>query len=476
MYGGPGKVVPQGQAIPDSQIHHDKIAAYDQRIQDALDKAAATNDPAYQEQADRLKVAKAQFEKNTPWGSPTNHPGILGEIGHVAAKVGNIAGDVVAPETMSLIPGTQLNKNVQANKLGSALSADTEANLRQQEERYKENALEVGKTPEQRTYSYYIRQGYPPDKALEMTKGDEAKEKESYINDAMKQPNLTTGKPTTREEATQAYYQMRAGVKPVNQQEQTLQDYMQRRGLPDTPENRDLSRNEIEKRKIETQQEATLPYAEQKIRLQNGLAESKAELDRTGSDALARGKSADEFALKENERHNLRQSQIDAAQNALSSSDTNELAASITPVLATMTESNAQGIKRLNPQELAKFMPKSSGDAKQWFESHYDQLTAGQIPEQYRSNLKELLGNIDAEEKGQNQANLKAIDDTLRQGAVQPKVNEKGKPNSTEKSKPGANQIPTAQDNKYHLAGAKGEIVSNDGKVWYTLDGKQVGK
>jgi hypothetical protein len=474
-YGGPGKPVEQGQLIPQDQIHHDKIASYDQRIQDALDKAAATNDPAYQEQADRLKLAKLQYEKTTPYGSATNHPGVLGEIGHIAAKAGNIAGDFVAPHLMEEIPGTQLNKYAQASSLGSALKEDTVSNLAQQEERTKERALEIGKTPEQRTYNSLLAQGYSNEDALRMIKEDEqSKEKESYINDSMKQTNPTTGRPNTREEATQQYYQMRAGAKPANPKEQEIQDHLKAMKLPDTPENRDLARNDLQRRKTETAQMAALPYAEQKIRLQSSLSEANADLNRTGNDALQRGEKADEFALKENERHNLRVSQIESAENALDQSDNNMLAASIVPVLATMTESNSQGIKRLNPQELAKFMPKSSGDAKQWFEAHYDQLTAGQIPEQYRGDLKVLLAGLSKEEGDQNQTNLKSIDDTLRKGAVQPKVNEHGKANSTEKSKSAATETPTAQNNKYHVAGAKGEIVSNDGKTWYDLNGKLI--
>jgi hypothetical protein len=40
--------------------------------------------------------------------------GWLGEIGHIASRMGNIAGDIFAPGAMALIPGTDLNKTVQA--------------------------------------------------------------------------------------------------------------------------------------------------------------------------------------------------------------------------------------------------------------------------------------------------------------------------------------------------------------------------
>src|SRR6185437_3673527 len=57
---------------------------------------------------------KNAYEKAHPWGSDISaHPGTLGKIGHVLGEIGNVAGDVLAPRAMSLIPGTQLNREVQ---------------------------------------------------------------------------------------------------------------------------------------------------------------------------------------------------------------------------------------------------------------------------------------------------------------------------------------------------------------------------
>src|ERR1700689_77292 len=58
------------------------------------------------------QIQAMRDKQNDPWGSPDNHPGVLGKIGHVLGRVGNIAGDIVAPATMSLIPGTDLNNNI----------------------------------------------------------------------------------------------------------------------------------------------------------------------------------------------------------------------------------------------------------------------------------------------------------------------------------------------------------------------------
>jgi hypothetical protein len=47
----------------------------------------------------------------------------ISKIGHVLGVAGNIAGDIVAPRTMELIPGTQLNKEVEEGSLGNRLQA-----------------------------------------------------------------------------------------------------------------------------------------------------------------------------------------------------------------------------------------------------------------------------------------------------------------------------------------------------------------
>lgn len=67
----------------------------------------------YRNEFQRLRDQNANH-----WGTPeSTHPGALGKIGHVLAKVGNIAGDVVAPGTMALIPGTELNRRGQGAEL-----------------------------------------------------------------------------------------------------------------------------------------------------------------------------------------------------------------------------------------------------------------------------------------------------------------------------------------------------------------------
>jgi hypothetical protein len=71
------------------------------------------------------QMAKAQKDASTPTGlthfqgRPT---GFWKNLGRIAEGVGNVVGDVFAPATMELIPGTQLNREIQASRGQGELS------------------------------------------------------------------------------------------------------------------------------------------------------------------------------------------------------------------------------------------------------------------------------------------------------------------------------------------------------------------
>jgi hypothetical protein len=458
---------------PGELSYKERLKDYDKRIQEAYDKAANTNDPAFQEQADRLKLAKMEYQKANPWGSAANHPGVLGKIGHYLSEAGQIAATPFIGGELALAPGTMFGNERQRNILGQALRSDTEARLQQEAEQNKLKIAQAGRTPEQKAYNDLLgeinpdtNKLYTPEEALARIKGDEAgaKEKDAYIQDEMKKVSPTTGQKYTREEATENYYKMRAGAKPPNEQEQGIRDYLAAHHLDDSPTNRDLARQEIIRRKTDIEQRAALPYAKQREQFQNELAEAKAAVDRSDNKALARGEKLDDLTYKEKQQHNATIAKIDAAQNALDKSDTNMLAASIVPVLATMVETTAQGIKRLNPQELARFMPKSSGDAKQWFEANYDKLVAGQIPEQYRSDLRELLNNIAKEENSRSEQNLHDINQTFGEGATTPVVNTTS--GRADKTKPAKSTEAPKEQYRRDPKTNKVQVSTDGGNTW----------
>jgi hypothetical protein len=79
------------------------------------------------------QAAQQDYEKAHPWGSPiSEHPGFAGKVGHVFSKIGNIAGDVLAPGVMENIPGTDLNKQlVHSNTLSRQSEAEKQETQQQ---------------------------------------------------------------------------------------------------------------------------------------------------------------------------------------------------------------------------------------------------------------------------------------------------------------------------------------------------------
>ena len=103
-------------------------------------KALAERTPEGKVQADYIQEQINDLHKNNPYGTEGNHDSWLGKLGHVAAKVGNIAGNIVAPSTMALIPGTELNKQVQEHKLQGQTAQD-EASLAAQDKADKTSGI-----------------------------------------------------------------------------------------------------------------------------------------------------------------------------------------------------------------------------------------------------------------------------------------------------------------------------------------------
>lgn len=107
------------------------------------DLSAPAGGPAVIPQAGSKGAAQVELdrladEKATPWGSPENHPGRLGKIGHVLGTIGNVAGDMLIPQQMEQIPGSDLNREVQKEhaekQLGTAATRESEEGLRSAQE------------------------------------------------------------------------------------------------------------------------------------------------------------------------------------------------------------------------------------------------------------------------------------------------------------------------------------------------------
>ena len=83
-YGGPGQAPPAGQMVPPKQAASDERQFKEGELKNQV--AGAEGDP---DQWAEAKGQLARFKMDNPWGSPGNHPGILGKFGHV---IGNALG------------------------------------------------------------------------------------------------------------------------------------------------------------------------------------------------------------------------------------------------------------------------------------------------------------------------------------------------------------------------------------------------
>jgi hypothetical protein len=81
--------------------HKATLQKYDSQIQAALNAGT----PEGHQKALLLQEAKQNYLKSTPWGSATNHPGILGKLGHAAEMIASRAPGL-AP-IMATIPGSE---------------------------------------------------------------------------------------------------------------------------------------------------------------------------------------------------------------------------------------------------------------------------------------------------------------------------------------------------------------------------------
>jgi len=85
------------------------------------------------ESADKLQVAAAQLSR-TPWGDRS----FGSKLGKIASTFGNIAGDVVAPNVMALIPGTDANRAMRTQGAYNRIAPESEVNARDAQTNAKE--------------------------------------------------------------------------------------------------------------------------------------------------------------------------------------------------------------------------------------------------------------------------------------------------------------------------------------------------
>ena len=416
-----------GEAEAHKQLE-EKRQDYDSRIQAAMDQGTPEGD----REAASLQLAKAHFEKMNPLGSAANKPGALGKIEHVLGRVGNIAGDIAAPRTMAAIPGTDLYKRGKEQELRGQEQEATKESLEQAQTR-----IAGAKTVPEQVYGWAMRgnngkpqvnpdtnQPFTPAEAQQLSTGTGKTPVQVLANDLQHQPNPDTGKNYTPVEALEEALKVQAGNK-LNEHQRRVADYVTAHKMEDTPQNREAARIAIEKADTEAKQASSLPFSEQKSKFNNDLATTRALLVQQNADANSRGLKADELQNTENARSSSVTARLQTAKDALKASDDEQFAAQIVPITTLLAVTSAEGVKRVNKQELDKFVP-SSGSFGRWIDGHADQFLEGKIPTEYRDEVGHMLDRMTAAETAEHIINTRSIDSTVRQGAQQPVQKETG--------------------------------------------------
>lgn len=478
--------LPAGPAQPNTSSERgaDYKARLAQLQQDHA-KALASRTLDGNVQADYIANQINDLKKNNPWGTAGNHPGILGKIGHVAEMIGSRAPGL-AP-IVGTLPGSEMDR---ANEMRGN-RADTKQDEAAAAANDKANNGGAGKplTNNEKVYNDLTTGGenggpkpnpdtgkpYTAQEANVASQGTGKTPEELYIQEQMRTPDPKTGKAMTRPQAQEQYLQMKAGTKPLNEQERRVADYLSSRHQEDTPANREAARTAIEKADVEAKAASALPFSEQKSTFTNKLSTERDLLVQQNADANARGIKADELQNTENARSSSVSAKITTARDALNNADEDQFAAQVAPVLSLLAMTSAEGVKRVNKQELDKFVP-TAGSFGRWIDAHAEQFLAGKIPADYRTEVGHMLDRMDAAEVAEHKINGESIDGTIRQGAQTPVQKPGGGAKSTpakSKSQAAAPEVPkgatgTAPDPRtgklyYHDAQGKvlGEAPSN---------------
>ncbi len=392
------------------------------------------NDPTEQ---GRFQAEKdlAELRRRTPWGTEGSaHPGVMGKIGHVLGGIGQAAAMGTVPYALPMIPGTQANiakqeaigeQGVEAAQKKEATAAET--GLKEAQTR----AAGMGTTVPEKVYNWAMKgnngqpminpdtqKPYTPPEAQTLSTGEGKNVAEQLARALIHKVNPETGKNYTPDEALVEAMKEQAGTR-LNEHQKRVADYLASHNMEDSPENREKARIAIETADTEAKQEAALPFAEQKAKFNDKLATSRALLVQQNADANTRGLEADKLQNTENARFSKINGAIEMALNTLHDSDESQFAANIVPVLTLLTTTSEAGVKRVNKQELDKFLP-ADGSLGRWASAHADKFLAGEIPPEYRDEVGHFLTRMQAAQNAEHTINSHSIDNTIRVGGQEP--------------------------------------------------------
>lgn len=162
-------------------------------------------------------------------------PSLLGRIGRVAARMGNIAGDILAPGITELIPGSDLNKRLEAKRAAATEEQKRKAGLEERRVGTEERRVGVEEEKEKREAATagQPKEGLTPEETTlhDLMTGDNGKPR----------TNPDTGKPYEYLDAFTKVQEAKQGAKPApkpSDEDKYIADFLSANKLPDTPQNR----------------------------------------------------------------------------------------------------------------------------------------------------------------------------------------------------------------------------------------------
>jgi hypothetical protein len=443
---GEASGAPAAPAAP-AMTEREQVVAQEKALHDKMLFA-----PTEEERAQAEKDL-AELKRRTPWGSEGSaHPGMGGKIAHGISSIAQGLARGAVPYALPYIPGSQANIAAQEQHGQQGVEAAEKTGLNQAEIKLKEAQTRVAgaKTPSEMVYMHATRGGpdggpqinpdtgkpYTDAEALQLSTGAGKAPLQIAMNDLEKQINPDTGKKYSPEEAF-AKASFDASNAKMNEHQKRVADYVHAHNMEDTPANREVARVALETADVSAKQIAALPYAEQKTKFSSDLATTRALLVQQNADANQRGIEADKLQNTENARYDKVINQITLAKEALEQSDTSQFAANIVPVIATLTTTSAEGVKRINKQELDRFLP-ADGSLGRWASAHADKWMDGSIPPEYKGEMGKFLDSLGKSFNLEHNTNTKSIDNTVRQGAQQPTQKPEGGAGAAKSSTPQA--------------------------------------
>jgi hypothetical protein len=470
--------------------------------------ALAERTPEGKVKADYIQEQINDLHKNNPFGTAGNHPGALGRLGHIASKFGNLAGDVFAPATMELVPGTDLNKRVQEGGLQRQTQADVQeataadkadkgaaaptwkplgqpvhnpATGKDEIQYYNEKDpsqvkfggefLEKPSEAKSDDQAQYVAK-YKKDNNLPDTAENDAKAIKSY-QDAHATPALME---QHNADGSITYVPARAGT--------TVAGPQGKAGSAATEENKFKGKTLY----FDTPEGGRQAYTYQEAK-DAGLSPEDGVPVNAGQAQKDRDK-VDSF--------NSISKAFDKYQQEVNKA---EMKPSDVPILTAMTT---------DPPDTLSWIDKITGSIASGLMSHpltgySEQLMGGTLSKSMYQDLSPAGRRLAADyytAMMAHFANMKATQGTIPRNPaiIQTEMHTVPKPYLTaEEAGPafqnymdgvqGRNNnnvkfpekqekipVPTVEDSKYHMQSSKGQILSNDGKTWYDLQGKQIGK